>query len=152
MRRFSLTFVLALVLAMAQSLAFAANKDLEVRDARVRLLPGDLPAAGYFRIQNRGSTAVVLVGAESPAYGEVMMHQSTRNGGTARMEHVGHLRLAPGASLEFAPGGYHLMLMQRRQPLAVGDEVTVTLVFKDGQRLPVAFRAVSATMEPEPDK
>ena len=132
---------MALALASAQAWALAA--DLVVHDARVQLLPGDRPAAGYFQLENKGSSAVVLVGAESPAYGEVMMHESTRSGGRAHMHHVERLRLAPGASLDFAPGGYHLMLMERRQPLAYGDEITVTLIFEDGQRLPVRFEATS---------
>jgi copper(I)-binding protein len=49
--------------------------------------------------------------------------------------------------VQFAPGGYHLMLMKRQQPLAVGDEVDITLEFEDGRRLPVTFRAVSPASE-----
>ncbi|HDZ58148.1 MAG TPA: copper chaperone PCu(A)C [Pseudomonas xinjiangensis] len=131
-------------------LAFSAMiwaADLEVTDARLRLLPGDLPAAGYFSLSNTSGESVVLVGAESPAFERVTVHQSTQDKGMASMEPVPHLELAPGDAVEFAPGGYHLMLMERQSPLALGDEVTVTLVFKDGQRLPVMFQAVSPTAQ-----
>src|SRR5690606_35889684 len=86
MRQSSWIVLAALVLASVQALALAS--ELRIRDARVQLLPGDRPAAGYFRLENRGSRAVVLIGAESPAFGDVMMHQSTRSGGSAHMEHV----------------------------------------------------------------
>jgi copper(I)-binding protein len=117
--------------------------DLQVQDARLRLLPGDLPAAGYFSLTNTSGNAVALVGAESAAFEQVMMHQSSIKDGMASMDHVSQLDLAPGAAVAFAPGGYHLMLMKRQQPLSIGDEVTVTLVFADGQRLPVTFKASS---------
>jgi len=59
------------------------------------------------------------------------------------MEPVPRLEVAPGTSVEFSPGGYHLMLMKRQSPIDLGDEVTVTLVFADGQRFPIIFEAVS---------
>jgi copper(I)-binding protein len=39
------------------------------------------------------------------------------------------------------------MLMQRRQPVALGDKVEVTLQFADGQSLPVTFTAVSPSAQ-----
>lgn len=123
--------------------AGAVAADLAVEHARMRLLPGDLPAAGYFSLRNTSNEPVVLVGAESAAFECAMMHRSTQENGMAGMEHVPQLELAPGERVEFAPGGYHLMLMKRLKPLTVGDEVTVTLLFEDGRRLPVVFEAVS---------
>ncbi|MNF34266.1 hypothetical protein D3C84_151030 [compost metagenome] len=123
--------------------AVAVAADLEVRDARLRLLPGDLPAGGYFSLRNGTGKAVLLLGAESPAFEQVMMHQSTEKDGVASMAPVSQLELAPGEVVRFAPGGYHLMLIHRLRSLAVGDEVTVTLLFAEGRRLPVTFQVVS---------
>ncbi len=47
------------------------------------------------------------------------------------MAHVDGVDLAPGQSVAFAPGGYHLMLMHRTQALHVGEEVPVTLQLQD---------------------
>lgn len=141
MLRFDRKLLLGLLLLLFSTGVAAAN--LEVDNARLRLLPGDLPAGGYFSLSNTSDSQVILVGAESPAFAEVMMHQSMQKEGMASMTHVPQLELAPGERVEFAPGGYHLMLMKRQQPLAVGDEVTVTLLFEDGGRLPVVFEAVS---------
>lgn len=123
--------------------AVAEAAELEVKDARLRLLPGDLPAGGYFSLRNVGSQSVVLVGAESAAYEQVMMHRSTEKDGMASMEQVLQLELAPGETVNFAPGGYHLMLMKRLGPLAIGEKVDLTLLFADGFRLPVTFQVVS---------
>lgn len=116
--------------------------DLQVSEAKLRLLPGDLPAAGYFTLTNSGSQPVVLTGAQSTAFAQVMMHRSSLENGMASMQHVAQVEVAAGATLKFAPGSYHLMLMQRQRELALGDQVEANLLFADGQSLPVTFTAV----------
>ncbi|HKK05031.1 MAG TPA: copper chaperone PCu(A)C [Gammaproteobacteria bacterium] len=115
-----------------------------VNDARLRWLPGDLPLAGYFALTNTGQRTARLVGAASPAFARVMLHRSTHRGGVAHMEHVEGVDIAPGKTLHFAPGGYHLMLMKRRHRLNPGDSVPVTLRFADGRELSATFRVVGA--------
>ncbi|MCK2182828.1 copper chaperone PCu(A)C [Halomonas getboli] len=117
--------------------------DLDVSDARLRLMPGDLPAAGYFRLHNAGDHTVTLTGADSEAYGSVMLHMTVSEDGMSSMHAVSSLDIAPGNTLAFAPKGYHLMFMKRTQPLAVGDKVEVTLTFADAPALPVTFDVVS---------
>lgn len=98
--------MLGLLLAAIAPQALAAEQ--HVKDQRIRLLPGELPAAGYFTATNTGSRLLVLVGAENPAVETVMMHKSTQKDGTASMAHIEELRLAPGESVEFSPGGVSL--------------------------------------------
>jgi copper(I)-binding protein len=143
MRRvlFSL-LVLGIVMA-----ARAGQPLMSVSDARVRWLPGELPMAGYFVITSHASVPLRLTGATSPAFGDVMMHRSVEEAGVERMVHVDGVDLAPGQSLAFAPGGYHLMLMDRKQELHAGEEVPVTLRFSDGQTLAVHFQVVGAQGE-----
>lgn len=117
--------------------------ELEVSDARLRLMPGDLPAAGYFRLHNTGEETVTLTGAGSDAFGHVMLHQTKQEDGMSSMHAVSELEVAPGDTLEFAPKGYHLMFMKRAVPLAVGDELEVTLEFADQPPVPVNFDVVS---------
>ena len=133
-----------LLIATSGTLAAA---ELEVSEARLRLLPGDLPAAGYFTLTNTSEKGVTLTGADSPAFGNVMMHRSVNQDGVTRMEPVAQLELAAGEQVEFAPGGYHLMLMKRVRPLVVGDDVEVNLHFAGNQRQRVTFRAVAPTAQ-----
>ncbi|GED22776.1 hypothetical protein HHA01_17530 [Halomonas halmophila] len=123
----------------------AQAAELEVSDARVRVLPGDTPAAGYFQLDNNGARAVVLVGADSQAFGRVELHRSMSHEGMASMQAVDQIEVAAGGSIEFAPQGYHLMLMQPAGDIAVGDPVEITLRFEQRESLSVEFEAVPPT-------
>jgi copper(I)-binding protein len=118
-----------------------------IGDARIRWLPGELPMAGYFSITSHASTPLQLVGAASHAFGQVMLHRSLHDGGVARMVPVEGVDLAPGRTVVFEPGGYHLMLIHRKKTLRPGDEVPVTLRFGNGETLKVPFRVEGAQGE-----
>jgi len=131
-----------LSLALLMAVSTTAMADLEISEAKLRLLPGDLPAAGYFTLTNKGSQPVTLTGAQSSDFAQAMMHRSSRENGMASMQHVEQLEVPAGATLTFASGSYHLMLLQRQRALSLGDQIEVTLLFVDGKRLPVTFTAV----------
>lgn len=130
-------------LALLLLASVAQASDLEVTNARLSLLPGDMPGAGYFRLHNVGDEPVMLVSADSDAFDSVEMHRSMNEDGMASMHAVSQLEIAPGEALEFAPRGYHLMFMKRTRPLAVGDQVEVVLEFDGEEPLPVTFDVVS---------
>ncbi|HKJ70354.1 MAG TPA: copper chaperone PCu(A)C [Gammaproteobacteria bacterium] len=129
--------LLVLAALLTAPAAWAGN--LDISHAWIRLIPGGGPSAAYLTLSNRGDAPVALVGAECAAYGKVMLHRSTESGGTSRMEHVDRLSVPPGGTRKLAPGGYHLMLMQPKDPPQVGDELAVTLHFADGTTLSVPF-------------
>jgi copper(I)-binding protein len=134
--------LLSALLLGAVMVAHAGPPPASISDARMRWLPGDLPLAGYFVLTSHSEIPLRLLSAASPAFGRVMLHRSLREGGVDHMVHVDGVDLAPGQSVAFAPGGYHLMLMDRRRPLRVGEEVPVTLHFSDGQTLEAGFRVM----------
>ncbi|KPV39050.1 hypothetical protein AN478_12090 [Thiohalorhabdus denitrificans] len=113
--------------------------DVEIREPWIRHMPGDTPSGGYFRIHNGTDSAVRLVAAESPAFRRIMLHRSGSEEGSSRMEHVDRVDVPAGGRVDFAPGGYHLMLMAPREELAVGEEVAVTLRFVGGREKTVSF-------------
>ncbi|MFD1207660.1 copper chaperone PCu(A)C [Modicisalibacter tunisiensis] len=121
----------------------AHAEGLTVTDARLSLMPGDTPGAGYFHLHNGGDAPVTLVGADSDAFARVEMHMSMNKDGMASMKPISELTIDPGETLDFAPKGYHLMFMKRQGPLGMGDKVDVTLDFADDTRLPVVFDVVS---------
>ena len=139
MKRFLL---IVLVLAAGMPAAHAGPAPVTVNQARIRWLPGDLPMAGYFRITSHAASPLYLVGAISPAFGALMLHRSVEEDGISRMETVDRVTLNPAQTVEFAPGGYHLMLMQRKQDVHAGQEVPVTLRFSDGETLTARFKVV----------
>ncbi len=139
MHRFKLAIAL-LALGLLPLAGTAAGAPMAVvSSAWIRWLPGKLPMAGYFTLKNTGAHELVLTGASSEAYAGVMMHQSVDAGGAETMRHVERLEIGPGKQIEFAPGGYHLMLMHRLHAIKVGDTVPIALHFANGQTLDVTF-------------
>ena len=90
--------------------AFAAG--IQVTEAWIRWLPANLPAGGYAKVTNDTDKEVKLVGASSPKYGMVMLHQTVNKNGMSNMVHVDAIPIAPHKSMAFTPGDYHIMLMQ----------------------------------------
>lgn len=122
--------------------AHAAQADhVKASHAWLRLLPGALPAGGYLTLANDGSQAVQLTNASSPDYAQVMLHQSTEQGGMSQMRMLDHLAVPAHGQVALAPAGYHLMMMKADRTLKPGDNVRVILRFADGSTLPVDFTA-----------
>jgi copper(I)-binding protein len=127
------------MLACAAGIAAPASGSIEIRDAWVRWLPGNLPAGGYLTLTNNGDASVSLVGASSADYGSISIHQSREHNGAAEMLPVGSISVAGHSTLEFAAHGYHLMLLQPKQAFKPGDHVVITLKFASGASLAAQF-------------
>ena len=72
-----------------------------------------------------------LVGASSPVAGVVEVHEMKMEGDIMRMRAVPVLDLPAGQTVQLKPGGYHVMMMDLKQPLAKDSKVPLTLRFKD---------------------
>ena len=118
----------------------AAGDAVSVSGAWIRQAPpGMSMLAGYMELRNNSSRPQVLLAASSPGFEGAMIHRTIVKDGMAGMAHASQIELAPNANLRFAPGGYHLMLMQPKQMLRAGDRVEIKLEFRGGLVLPVAF-------------
>jgi copper(I)-binding protein len=131
-----------IALLAAAGMAGAAQAQVEVKGAWVRGMVEHQQATGAFMSITSKSPAR-LVGAQSPAAGKVEIHQTTMEGGVARMRPMEAIDLPAGRAVELKPGGYHVMLMQVPRPLKEGETVPVTLVLegKDGKRESVTVQA-----------
>jgi len=139
--------ILGLLVFAAVFPGSARAVDVTVTNAWFRALPAGLPAGGYFSLHNAGATPEKLVGAKSAACGVLMLHQSTESGGMSRMNDVASVEVGAGATIAFAPGGYHLMCMHPSSAMAPGRQVTVTLLFADGARTDAVFAVKNAAGE-----
>jgi len=116
-----------------------ALSTLRITDAWIRWLPAGLPAAAYLTIANAGPRPVILVGASSPAYNDVSLHQTQDHAGSMQMLAIEQLSVAPQVTLRFADSGYHFMLMGPKQPIKPGDRVPITLNFADAPSVTLSF-------------
>jgi len=112
---------------------------ISARHAWIRLLPGNLPAAGYLELTNAGADSVQLVAMQSAYFGSIELHESSEQSGVARMRRVDSLDIPAGRTVRLKPRGYHLMLFRPVGTLKPGDRVTVMLEFSDASHLAVKF-------------
>jgi copper(I)-binding protein len=96
--------------------------------------PAPLPGgngAGYMTLRNYDDEPDVLQSVTVDFAEMAEVHESVSTGeDTMTMQPTGPLEISAGDSLTFAPGGYHIMLMNIPEPLEPGQTVTLTLTFE----------------------
>ena len=112
--------------------AFAAPAVPKVEGAWVRSTVKGQSGTGAF-MKLTPSQATQLVGASTPAAGTAEVHEMKMEGDVMKMRAIAGLDLPAGQAVELKPGGYHVMLMDLKAPLAKGITVPVTLLFKNAQ-------------------
>jgi len=127
------------VLSGAAATAPPASAPLLVTEAWIRALPAGLPDGGYFTLKNPTAKTVTLTGAASPACGMLMLHRSETMSGMSSMSDVVSIDVPAGATVKFAPGGYHLMCMNPASAIKPGGRIKVELEFAGGATVPVEF-------------
>jgi len=94
--------------------------------------------AVYALLVNRGNVPDALVGAESDAAVTVEIHETYRDMNMMMMRAVRKIDVPVGSKIELKPGGYHVMLLNLKRDLKVGESISVTLHFEKAGRIPVA--------------
>jgi periplasmic copper chaperone A len=118
-----------------------ATPALTIETPWARATPPQAPVAGGFlTLRNTGRSGDRLLSATSPDAERVEIHEMRMDGDIMRMRRIDDgLAIAPNATLELKPGGYHLMFIKPRHPFVVGDTVTATLRFEHGGTREVRF-------------
>jgi hypothetical protein len=135
---------LALGLLAAPGIAAAATPAVTISHPWMRFLTPQIPAAGYFTLRNGGAKPVTLTGAASQDCGQLMLHRSVTQNGTAHMEMVQSVAVPSHGSVTFRPGGYHVMCMSPTASIAPGKSVPVALQFNDGSSVSANFPVYGA--------
>ena len=109
----------------------ATAQTVTVADAWVRATVAAQRATGAFlKLTVQGADAT-LIAASSPVAGVTQIHEMAMSDGVMRMGEVkGGVPLKAGQIFELKPGGYHIMMMDLKQPVKPGDRVPLTLTFK----------------------
>jgi copper(I)-binding protein len=131
------------LLLLTLLLPASAFADLDISDARIKNLPPTVPVrAGYMTIHNPEPVAVTIVSVRSDAFASVEIHQSLMKDGMMHMQPVGELTIGAGASLQLAPGGLHLMMMQPVEPTHPGDEIEIFLQLDNGTQQDLIMKVI----------
>lgn len=107
-----------------------ANKPVTVEDAWVRATaPGQKVGAAYMTLTHNEN--ISLVAAEANVAGNVEIHSMEMKNNIMKMRMLDELTIEAGKPTKLAPSGMHLMLLDLKKPLKVGEKVELTLCFKD---------------------
>ncbi|HET9910547.1 MAG TPA: copper chaperone PCu(A)C [Anaerolineales bacterium] len=134
-----LIFAFAMLLLLS---ACSAEQGIEVQGAWARPTAQGENGAIYFVIQNNTRETDELTGVSSDVAEAVEMHESKTEGDVMQMHPLETVPLQAGAKTTFKPGGLHIMLIGVKQDLKIGEEIEITLHFKNAGdiKIPVLVR------------
>ena len=109
-----------------------ATGTISANGAWIRVAPTtDTPTAAYLVIANSGSQPDALLGVTSTAATTIEIHETSMDsGGMAGMHPVERIEVPAGGTARLEPGGFHLMVMGLKNPLAAGGKVDLDLLFE----------------------
>lgn len=117
--------------------------DLKVNEAKVRLLPPMVPnTSAYFSITNTGEKDRVLVAATSEIAKTIELHAHIMKDGMMSMQQQEKVVIPAGQTVEFKPGGLHLMIFGLIKPLRVDQKVDLNLITEDGETIAISGTVV----------
>ncbi|HEY9146711.1 MAG TPA: copper chaperone PCu(A)C [Thiobacillus sp.] len=136
-------WMIAAAASLVAQAAWAAN--VSVTDAWARAtMPGQPVSGAYMQIQADADARLLSV--SSSVVPRVEVHEMNMDGGVMHMREV-KIDLPKGKTVSLEPGGFHIMLMNLKKPIAAGDVIPLTLVVESGgKRQTVEVKAVARAM------
>jgi hypothetical protein len=144
MTKLTVAFLLGL-----SATAWAQSTTVKVEDAWVRGTVATQKATGAF-MRITPSANARLISVSSPVAEVVEIHEMAMDNDVMRMRQVPGVDLSAGKATELKPGGFHVMLMGLKAPVAGGETVPLMLTFEDAakrrftQEVQVPVRALGA--------
>jgi copper(I)-binding protein len=115
-----------------------------VQDAWARpTVQGQTVGGGYFRIDG-GPTGDRLLAVSADIAQSVELHTMRMDGDVMRMRQLDSVDVPAKQSVEFKPGGMHVMLIGLKTPLKVGNNFPMTLRFEKAGSVSVNVRVLPA--------
>ena len=132
----ALACVLSVVAALLLGVGSASAEDYTLKNLHINhpyarpTPPGAKIGGVYFSIDNAGGESDRLVRVATPVARAAEIHSMSMDGNVMRMRAVAAMDIPPHATTALKPNGYHVMLLDLKRSLAVGDTVPLTLTFE----------------------
>jgi periplasmic copper chaperone A len=141
MRSLFVSAVFAFSLASMACAQSAPTASIGIEGAWARVTPeGAKVGAGYVTLKNTGTLSDRLVSATAPELaGRVEIHEMAETNGIMTMRAVTGLEIGAGKSVALKPGGFHIMFLDLKKPLKLGDSVQGTLTFERAGTVAVTY-------------
>lgn len=131
----------------------AQTPELTVKDAWARppLAPQNNTAI-YMILENPSATPRSVVSVSTDDADKAELHEMSTEGNMMRMAPVKEVAVPAKGSVEFKPGGFHIMLFGLKKTVKPGDRVNLVLTLNDGKSVPVmaTVRALDANPSANP--
>jgi copper(I)-binding protein len=114
----------------AQKLSFSKE--------RVRFLPPSVKTtAAFMDIKNLTDSEIVIVKASSKVSNVTELHNHFKVDGMMKMREVPSINIPAKGVKNLKPGSFHVMLIDLKKPLKMGQEVLITFTLDDGSTVDV---------------
>jgi periplasmic copper chaperone A len=118
---------------------------VEAHDPWARTALKDGNGAAYLLLHNHSTEDDALVGVSSDMATATEIHLSQmKSDGTMEMVKQESIALPADGEVELKPGSYHIMLIGLKQDLKKGDEITLTLHFKNHEDITLTVPVLDA--------
>jgi len=133
------TAALLVAMAMPALAQGASTATIAVQQPWARATPaGAMTGAVYMTLVNKSGSADRLTGASSDVAPTVQIHEMSVVNGVMQMRQLANgLPIPAGGTVTLKPGGYHVMLIGLKKPLAPGQTLPLTLVFEKAGNISV---------------
>ncbi len=130
MKKFAFPFILSIAVILLSACTLSSGA-LTVNGSWARPAFKGENGAIYFVIENGTDGDDALVSAGTNIASNAEAHMSMMNDqGVASMQMQSAVQIPASDSVTFKPGGLHIMLVDLKQDLRVGDTFTLTLQFE----------------------
>lgn len=138
-------FIVAAVLGVSLTIPAQADDvaagSLKISAPWTRATPkGAGVGGGYLTITNTGTAPDRLVGGSTDIASRFEVHEMSMDNGVMKMRALAKgLEIKPGQTVEFKPGGYHVMFLGLKKQLMLGEHIKATLQFEKAGTVDVDF-------------
>lgn len=119
------------LLAFSASAVAAGQSGIRIDNARLpEMPPAARTVAIYLDIVNSGDADRLLSAQADETASQTELHATLFEGDMMRMRKIEAVDLQAGVTTALKPGGLHIMLIEIKKPLQVGQSVPLTLRFE----------------------
>lgn len=115
------------------------NYNLNIKNVWARAsIPSSRNSAAYFEIVNNTDKEYVIISASTSVANNVELHNSfVDEKGISRMTSIDKVVVPAGSTIEFKPGGMHVMLFNLKKSFNQGDKFNLTLFIENSDPITV---------------
>lgn len=126
--------------------ASTAADSITVESPEVRSTPpGQKITGAFMTLKNTSATDIELIAAQSEIADVTEIHESGMKDGMMFMNKVEKISVPANGTAELKPGGFHIMLIDLKNPLPNGEKANITLTFSDNSQKTVEAAVVDVS-------